>query len=71
MNGRDHPDVATSYYNMACAHAPYDNLLCRDMLLKAESIALSSQLKEGMTTHSDLDVVRESDWFKKDLILRL
>ena len=68
--GQDHPNVATSYYNMACAHAPHDNLLCRDMLLKAERIGFSSQLKGCMATNSDLDVVRESDWFK-DLILRL
>ena len=68
--GYNHPDVAQSYYNMACAHAPHDKLLCRDMLLKAERTGCLSALKQHMATDSDLDVVRESEWFK-DLISRL
>ena len=64
------PNVANPYYNMACAYAPQDKLLCRDMLLKAERAGFLSALKEHMKTDSDMDVVRESEWFK-DLILRL
>ena len=62
--------MANPYYNMACAYAPQDRLLCRDMLLKAERTGFLSALKEHMKTDSDMDVVRESEWFK-DLILRL
>ena len=66
----EHPAVATSYYNMACVYAPRDEGLCRDMLVKAEQTGRLHELKEDMTTESDLDVLRELEWFKQ-LLLRL
>ena len=68
--GQHHPGVAQSYYGMACAHAPHDKLMCRDMRLKAERAGWLSGLKQHKMTDLALDVVRESEWFK-DLILRL
>ena len=70
VHGHEHPSVVGEYYGMACAYAPHDKLLCRDMLLKAEQTGFLSALKEHMTKNSALDVVRESEWFK-DLISRL
>ena len=63
-------DVATSYYNLACLYAARDSTLCRDMLLKAEQTGQLYLLKEHMKTDSDMDPVRELEWYK-DLAMRL
>ena len=64
------PSVANSYYNLACLHAARDSTLCRDMLLKAEQTGQLYLLKEHMKTDSDMDPVRELEWYK-DLAMRL
>ena len=63
--GHDSPDVCDSFYNLACAHATRDSMLCRDMLLKAEQTGFVYLLKEHMKTDSDLDAVRELEWYKE------
>ena len=68
--GSDHPDVCNSFYNLACAHATRDSMLCRDMLLKAEQTGCLHLLKEHMKTDSDLDAVRELEWYK-ELVRRI
>ena len=68
--GQEHPSVANSYYNLACLHAARDSTLCRDMLLKAEQTGQLYLLKEHMKTDSDMDPVRELEWYK-DLAMRL
>ena len=45
-------------------------MLCRDMLLKAEQTGQLYLLKEHMKTDSDMDPVRELEWYK-DLAMRL
>ncbi len=68
--GSDHPDVCKSFYNLACAYATRDSMLCRDMLLKAEQTGFLHLLKEHMKTDSDLDAVRELEWCK-ELVMRI
>jgi len=79
-----HREVCSSFYNLACAHATRDSMLCRDMLLKAEQTGclhllkehmktdsdLDALLKEHMKTDSDLDAVRELEWCK-ELVRRI
>ena len=62
--GQEHPSVANSYYNLACLYAARDSTLCRDMLLKAEQTGQLYLLKEHMKTDSDMDPVRELEWYK-------
>ena len=64
------PLVAASYYNLAGLFAARDSTLCRDMLLKAEQTGQLYLLKEHMKTDSDMDPVRELEWYK-DLAMRL
>ena len=70
MFGSEHPDVCNSFYNLACAYATRDSMLCRDMLLKAEQTGCLHLLKEHMKTDSDLDAVRELEWCK-ELVRRI
>jgi hypothetical protein len=65
-----HREVCSSFYNLACAHATRDSMLCRDMLLKAEQTGFLYLLKEHMKTDSDLDAVRELEWYK-ELVRRI
>ena len=65
-----HREVCSSFYNLACAHATRDSMLCRDMLLKAEQTGCLHLLKEHMKTDSDLDAVRELEWCK-ELVRRI
>ena len=62
--------MANSCYNLACLYAARDSTLCRDMLLKAEQTGHLYLLKEHMKTDSDMDPVRELEWYK-DLAMRL
>ena len=70
VHGQEHPDVANMYYNLACLYAARESTLCRDMLLKAEQTGYLYLLKEHMKTDSDMDPVRELEWYK-DLSMRL
>ena len=68
--GHDHIHVANSYYGLACVYAARDSTLCHDMLLKAEQTGHLYLLKEHMKTDSDMDPVRELEWYK-DIAMRL
>jgi hypothetical protein len=61
----DRVGVCKSFYGLACAYAPRDSMLCRDMLLKAKQTGCLYLLREHMKTDSDLDAVRELEWYKE------
>jgi hypothetical protein len=65
VSGYEHPSVANSFYNLACAHATRDSMLCRDMLLKTEQTGFLYLIREHMKTDSDLYAVRELEWYKE------
>ena len=62
--------MANGFYNLACAHAALDSILCRDMLLKAEQTEFLYLIREHMKTDLDLDAVRELEWCK-ELVRRI
>ena len=65
----DRVGVCKSFHGLACAYAPRDSMLCRDMLLKAKQTGCLNlpphTLREHMKTDSDLDAVRELEWYKE------
>jgi hypothetical protein len=69
--GQDHPDVANTYYDLACLHASRDTEQCRMMLAKAEETGCLWQAVTiaHVQQDSDLDPVRHLDWFT-DLLSR-
>jgi hypothetical protein len=74
MVGHDHLLVGKSYYNMDCLYATRDHDLCCNMLLRTEETGWlgtpSGTSLEHMKTDTDLDPVRELEWYKQ-LILCL